>query len=75
MQDDQLEGLPQLREETRAARGRTLELVLGVAVLSTLLSVAVNLGSTLLVQVLTTQQIRIIACLKAVGQKTPNRVF
>ena len=47
---------PVLREETRAARGRTLELLVTVVVLSTLLSLAVNLGSTLLLQVLTQQQ-------------------
>lgn len=65
MRDDQPEGIPRLREETRAARGRTLELVLSVAVLSTLLSVAVNLGSALLLQVLTSQQILLVVCLCA----------
>lgn len=65
MRDDQPEGVPQLREETRAARGRTLELVLSVVVLSTLLSMAVNLGSALLLQVLTSQQILLVVCLCA----------
>lgn len=52
---------PVLREETRAARGRTLELLVTVVVLSTLLSFAVNLGSSLLFQVLTQQQDVIVA--------------
>jgi hypothetical protein len=56
MQDDESAGMPQLSEETRAARGRTLELVGSVVLLSTLLGLAMNLGSTLLLQALGTQQ-------------------
>ncbi|MGZ3716476.1 MAG: hypothetical protein ACXVA4_13730, partial [Ktedonobacterales bacterium] len=52
---------PVLREETRAARGRTLELLVTVVVLSTLLSFSVNIGSSLLFQVLTPQQDLIVA--------------
>lgn len=52
---------PVLREETRAARGRTVELLVTVVVLSTLLSFAVNLGSSLLFLVLTPQQDLLVA--------------
>ncbi|MGZ3664057.1 MAG: hypothetical protein ACXVDA_06145 [Ktedonobacterales bacterium] len=52
---------PVLREETRTARGRTLELLVTVVVLSTLLSFSVNIGSSLLLQVLTQRQELIVA--------------
>ena len=47
------EGIPELREETRAARGRTFELLLSVVLLSTLIGLALNLGTALLFQALT----------------------
>jgi hypothetical protein len=46
-------GIPELQEETRAARGRTFELLLSVVLLSTLIGVALNLGTSLLIQALT----------------------
>ena len=49
-------GIPELQEETRAARGRTFELLLSVVLLSTLLGVALNLGTSLLAQTLTPDQ-------------------
>jgi hypothetical protein len=49
-------GIPELQEETRAARGRTFELLLSVVLLSTLLGVALNLGTSLLAQTLTQDQ-------------------
>ncbi|MBF6591752.1 MAG: hypothetical protein IVW57_14690 [Ktedonobacterales bacterium] len=48
-------GGPELREETRAAQGRALELLVSVVVISTLLSLAINLGSSLLTQLLDTR--------------------
>src|SRR5262249_51171977 len=54
-------GLPELQEETRAARGRTLELLVGVVLLSTLTGLAVNLGSSALLQALAPQQTLILA--------------
>lgn len=44
--------IPELQEETRAARGRTFELLLSVVLLSTLIGVALNLGTALLFQTL-----------------------
>jgi len=61
MQDDTTGGLPELQEETRAARGRTLELLVGVVLLSTLTGLAVNLGSTLLLQALAPGQTLLLA--------------
>ncbi len=49
-------GIPELQEETRAARGRAFELLLSVVLLSTLFGVALNLGTSLLVQSLTQDQ-------------------
>jgi hypothetical protein len=49
-------GIPELQEETRAARGRAFELLLSVVLLSTLFGVALNLGTSLLVQTLTQDQ-------------------
>jgi hypothetical protein len=46
-------GIPELQEETRAARGRTFELLLSVVLLSTLIGVALNMGTALLLQTLT----------------------
>jgi hypothetical protein len=46
-------GIPELQEETRAARGRTFELLLSVVLLSTLIGLALNLGAGLLLQALT----------------------
>ena len=37
-------GIPELQEETRAARGRAFELLLSVVLLSTLFGVALNLA-------------------------------
>jgi hypothetical protein len=53
MQNSPGAGIPELQEETRAARGRTFELLLSVVLLSTLIGVALNLGTSLLVQTLT----------------------
>ena len=55
---------PTLQEETRAARGRALELVVSVVGLSTLFGLALNLASGLLQQLLTTEQdvILVAAC-------------
>jgi hypothetical protein len=50
-------GIPELQEETRAARGRTFELLLSVVLLSTLIGVALNLGTALLFQVLTQSEV------------------
>jgi hypothetical protein len=51
---------PELREEIREARGRIFELLGSIALLSVLLGLAVNIGSTLLAQVLDTQELLII---------------
>lgn len=48
MSDDWRNTLPTLREETRAAQGRALELLASAVVISTLLSLAINLGSSLI---------------------------
>ena len=50
----------ELQEETQAARGRTLELLLSVVLISALLGLAVSLGSTLLAQKLTYLQIILV---------------
>jgi hypothetical protein len=50
-------GIPELQEETRAARGRTFELLLSVVLLSTLIGVALNLGTALLFQVLAQSEV------------------
>jgi hypothetical protein len=47
--------LPTLREETRAAQGRALELLASAVVISTLLSLAINLGSSLIANTAPTQ--------------------
>jgi len=54
--DEFARGEPSLQEETRAARGRTLELLVSVVVLSSLFGLALNVGSVLLTQLLTTQE-------------------
>ncbi|MGE5333103.1 MAG: hypothetical protein ACM3N4_00250 [Nitrososphaerota archaeon] len=48
MSNDGRDTLPTLREETRAAQGRALELLASAVVISTLLSLAINLGSSLI---------------------------
>jgi hypothetical protein len=48
MSNDWRNTLPTLREETRAAQGRALELLASAVVISTLLSLAINLGSSLI---------------------------
>ncbi|HET8909078.1 MAG TPA: hypothetical protein VFN11_19140, partial [Ktedonobacterales bacterium] len=48
MGNDWRNTLPTLREETRAAQGRALELLASAVVISTLLSLAINLGSSLI---------------------------
>jgi hypothetical protein len=57
MKDDWSWSGPSLREETRIAKGHALELLITVVVVSTLLGLAINLGSSLLIQVLTLQQV------------------
>ena len=57
MNNNEFDTQPSLQEETQAARGRTLELLLSVVMISAFLGLALNLGSTLLAQQLTTQQI------------------
>jgi hypothetical protein len=56
---------PELREEIREARGRIRELLGSIILLSVLLGVVVNIGSTLLAQVLDTQEmlLLLVACL------------
>ena len=56
MYDELARGEPSLQEETRAAHGRTVELLLSVVVLSSLFGLALNLGSVLLAQYLTTEE-------------------
>lgn len=51
---------PALREESRAAQGRALELLISVVVISALLGLAINLGSGLLAQVLTTPELLLV---------------
>src|SRR5512146_1025293 len=48
MSNEGSDTLPTLREETRAAQGRALELLASAVVISTLLSLAINLGSSLI---------------------------
>jgi hypothetical protein len=48
---------PSLQEETQAARGRTLELILSVVLISAFLGLAINIGSTLLLQRLSNEQV------------------
>lgn len=50
MPSDGREEGPELREEIREARGRILELLASVVLLSVLLGLAINLGATLLAQ-------------------------
>lgn len=54
MSNDWRNTLPTLREETRAAQGRALELLASAVVISTLLSLAINLGSSLIANTLPT---------------------
>lgn len=62
MSNDWRNTLPTLREETRAAQGRALELLASAVVISTLLSLAINLGSSLIANILPTHiQIILIA--------------
>ncbi|MEO7003708.1 MAG: hypothetical protein ABI068_17910, partial [Ktedonobacterales bacterium] len=56
---------PTLQEETRAARGRALELVVSVVGLSTLFGLALNLASGLLQQLLTTEEDVIVVAICA----------
>lgn len=55
MGNDWRNTLPTLREETRAAQGRALELLASAVVISTLLSLAINLGSSLIASTVPTQ--------------------
>ncbi|HST86788.1 MAG TPA: hypothetical protein VLJ14_00310 [Ktedonobacterales bacterium] len=57
MGEDGGHGEPTLREETRAARGRAGELLVSVVLISTLLGLAINLGSSLLTQALEPSQL------------------
>ena len=68
MSDDWRDTLPTLREETRAAQGRALELLASAVVISTLLSLAINLGSSLISNVAPTPvQITLISVAAALG--------
>lgn len=60
MRDDWPWDGPSLREETRTARGHALELLTTVVLISTLLSLAINLSSSLLFQVLSRQQVLLV---------------
>lgn len=60
MYDELARGEPSLQEESRAARGRTLELLVSVVALSSLFGLALNLGSTVLAQFLTTREVLIV---------------
>ncbi len=55
--ENRFDAEPSLQEETRAARGRTLELILSVVIISAFLGLAINLGSTLLIQKLSNTQV------------------
>lgn len=57
MRDDWSWNGPSLREETRTAKGHALELLVTIVVVSTLLGLVINLGSSLLIQILTLQQV------------------
>ncbi|HEV8194675.1 MAG TPA: hypothetical protein VGP82_24750 [Ktedonobacterales bacterium] len=57
--------IPTLQEETREAQGRALELLLGAVVISTLLSLAINLGTTLLLTFLNTTESLVVTILSA----------
>jgi hypothetical protein len=62
MSNDWRNTLPTLREETRAAQGRALELLASAVVISTLLSLAINLSSSLIANTVPTAvQIALIA--------------
>lgn len=68
MSDDWRNTLPTLREETRAAQGRALELLASAVVISTLLSLAINLSSSLIANTLPTPvQIALIAIAASLG--------
>lgn len=68
MSNDWRDTLPTLREETRAAQGRALELLASAVVISTLLSLAINLGSSLIANTLPTPvQIALIAASALLG--------
>jgi hypothetical protein len=68
MSNDWRNTLPTLREETRAAQGRALELLASAVVISTLLSLAINLGSSLIANTLSTPvQIALIAVAASLG--------
>ena len=68
MSNDWRDTLPTLREETRAAQGRALELLASAVVISTLLSLAINLGSSLIANVAPTPvQVALIAASAALG--------
>ena len=68
MSNDWRDTLPTLREETRAAQGRALELLASAVVISTLLSLAINLGSSLIGNLAPTPvQIALIVASAALG--------
>ena len=57
MSNNDFDMQPSLQEETQAARGRTLELILSVVLISAFLGLAINVGSTLLLDRLSSQQV------------------
>src|SRR5512146_3103551 len=68
MSNEGSDTLPTLREETRAAQGRALELLASAVVISTLLSLAINLSSSLIANTLPTPvQIALIAIAASLG--------
>jgi hypothetical protein len=68
MSDDWRNTLPTLREETRAAQGRALELLASAVIISTLLSLAINLSSSLIANTLPTPvQIALIVVAASLG--------
>lgn len=68
MSNDWRDTLPMLREETRAAQGRALELLASAVVISTLLSLAINLFSSLISNIMpTTTQIVLIVVSISLG--------
>jgi hypothetical protein len=59
--------IPTLQEETREAQGRALELLVGAVIISTLLSLAINLSTTLLLSFLNTTEALIVTIASAVA--------
>ena len=69
MSNNDFDTQPSLQEETQAARGRTLELILSVVLISAFLGLAINVASTLLLQKLSNEQVifLLIGCVLAAG--------